>query len=175
MAQYINPIGSNGYLMSDTFIWRRQKLCIWSHQVLAHVDVCSYCGKRGTAEKDSRGKSWHMDHVIPYGARGTNTPSNIVKACRSCNLHKSNKKGIQPLPGSVYADGHIEPFRPNATVLKPHTNKNVEKKRGRRPVGKSKHSGIHPQQMERIRIVHATGGDTETLASFEDWFAKPTG
>jgi hypothetical protein len=43
---------------------------------------CVYCG----SERDL-----HMDHIWPVSRGGQNHTSNIVVACRSCNLSKSNK------------------------------------------------------------------------------------
>jgi len=35
-----------------------------------------------------------IDHVIPLSQDGTNWPSNLRPACRSCNSRKHNKRGI---------------------------------------------------------------------------------
>ena len=44
---------------------------------------CAYCGITGPLE---------ADHVIPLSRGGTNWPSNIRPACRSCNSSKRNFK-----------------------------------------------------------------------------------
>lgn len=43
---------------------------------------CRYCGAHGSEVE------LHIDHVQPVSAGGTNHPSNLVTACRSCNLGK---------------------------------------------------------------------------------------
>jgi 5-methylcytosine-specific restriction endonuclease McrA len=45
---------------------------------------CYWCGKRV-------GKNYHVDHIVPLSRGGSNWPENIVLACPSCNISKSNK------------------------------------------------------------------------------------
>lgn len=47
---------------------------------------CWYCG----FELDPFGL-WHIDHQIPQSQNGTDHIDNLVPACRSCNLRKSNR------------------------------------------------------------------------------------
>lgn len=44
---------------------------------------CYYCGVK--LDK------YHVDHVIPLSRGGSNSPDNLVIACPSCNLSKSDK------------------------------------------------------------------------------------
>lgn len=46
---------------------------------------CAYCG-RGLSRREAT-----ADHVVPRAAGGRTTASNIVAACHSCNLVKSDK------------------------------------------------------------------------------------
>lgn len=57
---------------------RRQKHC------------CYYCHTKFEKGHTKRGREYvyHIEHVIPLSRGGTNDPSNIVLACRSCNLSK---------------------------------------------------------------------------------------
>ncbi|MDY0409963.1 HNH endonuclease signature motif containing protein [Virgibacillus soli] len=48
---------------------------------------CIYCGK----SEDEAGRSHHVDHVIATSAGGSHHISNLVLACASCNLSKSDK------------------------------------------------------------------------------------
>ncbi len=165
----MEPVRSNKHWHKTH--WSHQLLCEWSKKVLQHIYVCSYCAKKGTPHKDPHGKSWHMDHVIPYGEMGTNTPSNIVKSCSKCNSKKSNKKGIKPIPGSLYADGHVEPYRESSIYLENQIPKAVVRKERRFVVHKQDNSfNISPIQMERVRIIASLGGDSKTLSKFEEWF-----
>src|SRR5260221_4894948 len=45
---------------------------------------CYYCGK-------TIKKTYEIDHIIPVSRGGTNHPSNIVLACKSCNASKKDK------------------------------------------------------------------------------------
>jgi 5-methylcytosine-specific restriction endonuclease McrA len=44
---------------------------------------CFYC--------EQKVDKYHVDHVIPLSAGGSNGPENIVIACPACNMKKSNK------------------------------------------------------------------------------------
>ena len=46
---------------------------------------CQYCGKNGSV------KELTIDHVIPISRGGKNTWENVVTACKTCNLQKSDK------------------------------------------------------------------------------------
>lgn len=46
--------------------------------------TCRYCGMRGEQV------FWHIDHVVPVIAGGTNDPGNLVLACAQCNSAKGN-------------------------------------------------------------------------------------
>jgi hypothetical protein len=45
-------------------------------------NVCAYCGAPGAT---------HIDHVVPVSAGGSYEDSNLVVACRACNLSKGTK------------------------------------------------------------------------------------
>lgn len=48
---------------------------------------CTYCGTlKGP---------FHHDHLLPYARGGSNDSSNIVLACRSCNISKGDKTLIE--------------------------------------------------------------------------------
>lgn len=52
--------------------------------------TCQYCG-RGAPEV-----KLEVDHLIPYSKGGKDKSTNLLTACRACNLHKSDKD-IKPL------------------------------------------------------------------------------
>lgn len=76
---------------------------------LKPIQACSYCLRVGSDSNDPDGNKWHADHVIPKTKYlGSNKDlSNLVKSCARCNLRKSNKLGVMPQHGSLYADGTI--------------------------------------------------------------------
>lgn len=43
---------------------------------------CAYCGKSGV--------SLQQDHVVPLSKNGSNTKTNIITSCQTCNLSKSD-------------------------------------------------------------------------------------
>lgn len=49
--------------------------------------TCQYCG----ADLSSNPRTQSIDHVIPLTKGGTHQKSNLVTACKSCNLKKKNK------------------------------------------------------------------------------------
>lgn len=49
----------------------------WDH-------TCAYCGIK------ERGKELTIDHITPLAKMGTDDYSNLVPACRSCNLSKGH-------------------------------------------------------------------------------------
>lgn len=52
--------------------------------------ICEYCQRE-------YGASFEVDHVIPLSKGGTNWPSNIVIACKTCNRSKGAKLVFQPM------------------------------------------------------------------------------
>jgi hypothetical protein len=65
----------------------RPPLAIWRiirERIFSRDDyTCQYCG--------SRGVSLQCDHVIPVSRGGSNDDSNLVTACKPCNLSKHAK------------------------------------------------------------------------------------
>jgi 5-methylcytosine-specific restriction endonuclease McrA len=61
----------------STYRWRKLR-----KEILTRDDFrCIYCGSTAT----------HVDHVTPLDKGGTDEPDNLVSACATCNLRKSNK------------------------------------------------------------------------------------
>ena len=58
---------------------------------LKGIIVCAYCGKKGTVEKGPDGKSWHMDHILPFSVYEIESLDNYVKSCQFCNISKGSK------------------------------------------------------------------------------------
>lgn len=56
--------------------------------------TCYWCGKKSI--------KYHVDHVIPLSRGGSNWPDNIVIACPTCNLKRTNK-----LPHEFYEGGRL--------------------------------------------------------------------
>lgn len=61
-------------------------------------NACRYCG--GVAPD----VILHIDHVIPVALGGTDDPTNLVAACKDCNIGKSSVHSDAPLVASVADD-----------------------------------------------------------------------
>ena len=57
----------------------------WMMRLRLYGLMCAYCGMKLTD------KTATVDHVIPIIDGGTNTPANLVPACRHCNSSKHRK------------------------------------------------------------------------------------
>jgi len=49
--------------------------------------TCLYCG----AKFNKRGFNLTLDHVVPHVKGGSNKPTNLITACRSCNSARQSK------------------------------------------------------------------------------------
>lgn len=86
-AKFLERInGSLPYLVSKIEVpnKERESLNEYYNMYRRHEDCCFYCMAR--LEKGST----HVDHFIPWSYIFNNDPWNLVLACRSCNLKKSN-------------------------------------------------------------------------------------
>lgn len=75
-VQYLGGTGvpRNG----STRKWRKLR-----QSILERDDFkCNYCGKKAN----------HVDHIVPWKHGGKDTPSNLIAACRTCNLSKGSLK-----------------------------------------------------------------------------------
>jgi 5-methylcytosine-specific restriction endonuclease McrA len=52
---------------------------------------CVYCGGAGDETTGPDGATWHLDHVIPHIRGGPAEETNLVLACRRCNLRKGDR------------------------------------------------------------------------------------
>ena len=67
----------------STFSGRRRAAFIEQHG-----RRCHYCRLRGDARTGPDGRAWHIDHIVPVSAGGTNELSNLALACARCNVAK---------------------------------------------------------------------------------------
>lgn len=65
-------------------VHKRRKVSATIRRELAAGGLCAYCVK-------PLPPNFHVDHVVPLSKGGTNERSNLVAACPSCNLRKSDK------------------------------------------------------------------------------------
>lgn len=50
--------------------------------------TCRYCGRKGDARWGPDHRPWHIDHIDPMVAGGSDDDANLVLACATCNLSK---------------------------------------------------------------------------------------
>jgi 5-methylcytosine-specific restriction endonuclease McrA len=55
---------------------------------------CRYCHRHAP--------DGHCDHIYPFSMGGADSPDNLAWSCRYCNLRKSNKTTIKPVPLNVH-------------------------------------------------------------------------
>ena len=61
-------------------------------QVVARAgNRCEYCKMHQALQ----GATFHVEHVIPRAAGGSNRLDNLAWACPSCNLHKSDRTSCE--------------------------------------------------------------------------------
>lgn len=52
---------------------------------------CTYCGALGDDTTGPNGRTWHVDHVVPWSKSWDDSPSNLALACSSCNIRKRDR------------------------------------------------------------------------------------
>lgn len=67
---------------------KRKKLKEW--WIRSGKNACRYCSRPLKFEEIT------VDHVIPFSLGGGNRMSNLVPACKSCNLKKANSMDHSP-------------------------------------------------------------------------------
>ncbi len=71
--------------------------------------TCHYCQQPGTLHDGPDGQRWHLDHTLARSKGGPDHLDNLVLACATCNIAKSDKpyldfiatcisKGMRPAP-----------------------------------------------------------------------------
>ena len=64
---------------------------------------CEYC----RMHQSLQGATFHVEHVIPVSSGGSDELTNLVLACPSCNLHKSDRiDALDPIIGDRVALFH---------------------------------------------------------------------
>jgi 5-methylcytosine-specific restriction endonuclease McrA len=77
----------------------------WREIKDAYGHCCVYCGRKM--------QRLTMDHIVPLSKGGTNTASNIVPACMSCN--SSKKAGPPPVPVQPLLFTIAKPYKKKAS------------------------------------------------------------
>lgn len=76
------------YRTSDEYLYNLESLSpqesrrLWKQSIKDYWGECAYCGNRNDLT---------LDHIIPQAKGGEDHLSNVICACRSCNLDKGHK------------------------------------------------------------------------------------
>lgn len=65
--------------------------------LLAYCCRCPYCERKGTESKGPDGQPWHLDRYFPPIHGGGYTVDNVILACATCNIRKSNRHPSEDL------------------------------------------------------------------------------
>ena len=66
--------------------WTRQEI---SEVYRASAGKCRVCNRRHNRE--SYGKTWNLDHVVPHSKRGPDAVYNLALTCIPCNSKRGNR------------------------------------------------------------------------------------
>ncbi len=108
---------------------------------------CEYC----RMHQSLQGATFHIEHVIPSSAGGSDDPDNLCLACVSCNPHKSDRVSA---PGPE--TGQIVPlFHPRSDRWGDHFSWDGHRVVGRTPVGRATVAALDLNAPRRLLIREA--------------------
>ncbi len=106
---------------------------------------CEYC----RMHQDLQGATFHVEHIIPSSAKGSDNPDNLAWA--GCDLHKSNRQQL-PDPETGAA---VPLFNPRQHVWSDHLHWNGHLLVGRTPIGRALVAAFDLNSTRRQRIRQA--------------------
>lgn len=122
------------------------------------ADRCEYC----RMHQSLQGATFHIEHIVPQSAGGSDDPENLCLACPSCNLHKSNRRSApDPETGREAAL-----FDPRNQQWGEHFMWDGYRVVGRTPTGRATATALEMNHSRRLRV-------REAEANF-DLFPPPT-
>lgn len=108
---------------------------------------CQYC----RMHQSIQGASFHIEHVVPSSLGGLSDESNLVLACPSCNLHKSDR--IEALDPDTGAFSRL--FHPLVDRWEEHFRLDEFRIIGATQVGRATVAALHFNQPRRLKIREA--------------------
>lgn len=105
--QSILEVGSILVLNTRGRLTAYDRVPAFSRELLFHRDrhVCAYCGER------FRDRELTVEHIVPVSRGGSSAWTNVVAACRSCNVRKNARtpeEASMPLLYVPYVPSHFE-------------------------------------------------------------------
>ena len=108
---------------------------------------CEYCRMHHSLQ----GATFHVEHVLPRSAGGSDDAGNLALACPSCNLHKSDKTAVT-VSGTSDA---IALFNPRSDVWSNHFEWDEYAIVGKTPIGNATVDALHLNDKRRQKIRQA--------------------
>ncbi|WP_261344108.1 HNH endonuclease [Rubripirellula tenax] len=108
---------------------------------------CEYCRMHHSLQ----GATFHVEHVFPRSAGGSDDAENLALACPSCNLHKSDRVAVASL-------GWSEPialFNPRSHLWLDHFEWDEYAIAGKTPIGIATIDALHLNDERRQKIRQA--------------------
>lgn len=121
-------------------------------QVVARAaDRCEYC----RMHQSLQGATFHVEHITPQAAGGSDEPENLALACPACNLAKSSRTAV-PDPDT---GDPVPLFNPRADSWADHFGWEDRRVVGRTPTGRATVAALNFNHPRRVLIREA-----------EEWF-----
>ena len=98
-----------------------------------------------------QGATFHVEHVLPGSAGGSDDAENLAWACPSCNLHKSDRVMVSQLDSSE----PIALFNPRSDLWSDHFDWDVYAIVGKTPMGIAAIDALHLNDERRQKIRQA--------------------
>jgi hypothetical protein len=98
-----------------------------------------------------QGATFHIEHVLPRSAGGTNEANNLALACPSCNLHKSDRTVVS----SASASESVALFNPRADRWSDHFEWDECVIIGKTPIGMATIDALKLNDERRQKIRQA--------------------
>ncbi len=98
-----------------------------------------------------QGATFHVEHVLPRSAGGSDDADNLALACPSCNLHKSDRTAV-PQSGSSEP---IALFNPRSDLWSDHFEWDEYAIAGKTPIGIATIDALRLNDERRQKIRQA--------------------
>lgn len=98
-----------------------------------------------------QGATFHVEHIVPRTAGGSDDLENLAWACPSCNLHKSDRVSVQP----PVLDHPVKLFNPRTDTWTAHFEWDDYSIEGKSDVGIATIAVLDLNHERRIKIRQA--------------------
>lgn len=111
------------------------------------ADRCEYC----RMHQSLQGATFHIEHITPQAAGGSDDPNNLALACPGCNLKKSDRQRLtDPDTGAA-----VPLFNPRTDAWGDHFAWDGYQVVGRSPTGRAMVAAFDLNHSRRVLIREA--------------------